>query len=332
VTGNNPRFETSGIYAVSMDGRERLLLSAPGVLVIHDVFPDARVLVSSNAQRFEAFGRAPGDTVDRDLAWLDRTWLNYISDDGRTLLFYEDGRGAGLLGGFQGYIRGTDGSPPVRLGNGVPHSLSPDGRSVLWTDYDSSSFEGTNLSILPTGAGGRIGLPRGRVAQYYGAWWFPDGQRILIAGNEAKRPRRLFVQDMPAGEPQPLTPEGVFGDWNPIAPDGHSVATVGPLGLALYPISGDTPRTVPGARADDAALIWSRDGRNLFVQETRFQTQARVSLLDVRTGKRSDWRTLAPTDPAGIEFCNALVSPDRGAYAYYCQRTLSDLYVVEGVR
>jgi hypothetical protein len=331
ITGKNPRFPSDGLFAVGLDGRERLLLSAPGVLVMLDVFADRRVLLSSSARRFEAFGLAPGETTERDLAWLDRTWLNELSRDGRTLLFFEDAGGAGLLGGFQGYIRRTDGSPPVRLGRGVPHSLSPDGRSVLWTEFTSSPLQQNNLAILPTGAGDRKPLSRGSIAEYYGAWWFPDGRHALIAGNEAGRPRRLFVQDTADGDPRALTPEGVFGDWNPIAPDGRSVAANGPNGLAIYPVAGGKPTTVPGAQADDAALTWSREGSRLYVQETRFQPQARVSLLDVRTGGRKLWRTLAPRDLAGVEFCNALVAPDSESYAYYCRRTLSDLYVVEGL-
>ena len=66
--------------------------------------------------------------------------------------------------------------------------------------------------------------------------------------------------------------------------------------LAIYPVDGGKPVTVPGAQGDDAALTWTRDGTRLYVQETRFQPQARVSLLNVRTGERKLWRTLAPRE------------------------------------
>ena len=53
---------------------------------------------------------------ERELTWLSRGWAQDISEDGSELLF----RG--------GFLRKTDGAPPVRLGDGEMQGLSADGR------------------------------------------------------------------------------------------------------------------------------------------------------------------------------------------------------------
>src|SRR5438445_494758 len=74
-------------------------------------------------------GLAPGETKERDLSWLDVTYTRGMSDDGRTVLLGEGGFGGGANGSI--YLRKTDGSPAIRLGDGYPISLSPDGKWAL---------------------------------------------------------------------------------------------------------------------------------------------------------------------------------------------------------
>ena len=64
-------------------------------------------------------GLAPGETKERDLSWLDTSEPFDISSDGKTLLFREEGGGAGSPIGAA-FIRGMDGAPAVRLGDGNP--------------------------------------------------------------------------------------------------------------------------------------------------------------------------------------------------------------------
>ncbi len=59
-----------------------------------------------------------------DLTWFDWSGDRGMSADGKLLLFDESGEGGGASGGV--YLRGTDGSPAVRLGDGVAIALSPD--------------------------------------------------------------------------------------------------------------------------------------------------------------------------------------------------------------
>ena len=139
---------TSALRAVSTDGRERMIFpTASGFLSIHDVFADGRVLLSSNVSRMGCSCLPPGETQARDLGWLDGPAPEALSADGRTVLMGEILRGGGAARSI--YLRGTDGSDAVRLGDGFPEDLSPDGRWVL------AAPRGTRRHwvILPTGTG-----------------------------------------------------------------------------------------------------------------------------------------------------------------------------------
>jgi hypothetical protein len=51
------------------------------------------------------------------------------------------------------------------------------------------------------------------------------------------------------------------------------------------------------------------------------------------TGKRKLWKELVPADAAGIDTIRGItITPDARAYVYGYIRTLSDLYVVEGLK
>ena len=65
----------------------------------------------------------------------------------------------------------------------------------------------------------------------------------------------------------------------------------------------------------------------------RVSSQPRSSKLDLATGKRTLWRSLAPADPAGVSQIGPIVmTPDGASYIYGYHRTLSDLYLVEGLK
>src|SRR6185436_17004151 len=98
---------------------------------------------------------AAADGVERDLSWFDYSTVADLSADGKTLLFYEWGEAVGAAPTI--FIRRTDGSVPVSLGEGRPLALSPDTRWV-------AAVQGTDaarLVLLPAGTGEVRPLPRG---------------------------------------------------------------------------------------------------------------------------------------------------------------------------
>src|SRR5262249_21240342 len=145
-----------------------------------------------------------------------------LSADGRTLLFYE--WGTATKGTYVTYIRQTDGSEAVRLGEGKALALSPDGKWAL-TMKDTQPKQ---LVLLPTGPGEAKVLPHGRIEDYYAVTWFPDNQRILFAGEGADHIPRSYIQDVNGGEARPILPEGTIAML--VSPDGRRIASFNPDG------------------------------------------------------------------------------------------------------
>jgi hypothetical protein len=55
--------------------------------------------------------------------------------------------------------------------------------------------------------------------------------------------------------------------------------------------------------------------------------------LEVATGRRQLWKEIAPADMAGVSnHIYPKITPDGQTVVYALQRTLSDLFVVEGVK
>jgi hypothetical protein len=65
------------------------------------------------------------------------------------------------------------------------------------------------------------------------------------------------------------------------------------------------------------------------------QPPFRVFRVDVATGRREPWLDTSPSDPAGVDtsfWTGTALTPDGRFYVYAYVRTLSDLFLVEGLR
>jgi Tol biopolymer transport system component len=316
-----------GAYAVSLDGRQRLLLPGSGRLVLHDVDARGAALVELSTQRQEvAYARA--GEPERSLSWLDMTSVVELTRDGQRLLLNETGAGGGPDYGV--YLRAADGSPPVRLGSGRATALSPDGQYALSIPIR----ERNRLELLPTGTGQPRTLTDAGIVAYEWAFFFPDGQHILFVGQDAKGAVRLYVRGLEGGgPPRPIAPENVRAQkLSPISPDGKQVAArCGQSDYCLYPVEGGEPQRIPGMEGV-RPVFWDRSGRYLYVRDRAFEPPVRVYRLELATGRREPWRTLQPADPVGVYFITGIAAaPDASAYAYDFMRRLSELYVVENL-
>jgi serine/threonine protein kinase/Tol biopolymer transport system component len=322
------------LYAVSMDGKERMVLRLPGAVMIFDIFKDGRVLLMRASWRRELIGMTADDAKQHDLSWLDYTYPADLSGDGKTLLFDEEGGGGSLdyskSGGlsYAVYVRKTDGSPAVLLGEGGAVALSPDGKSVIAQTQDSPS----QLKLLTTGAGEAQDLTKDKINHSW-AHWFPDGKRILFSGNEPGKGVRLYVSDLPSGKSQPITQEGVNGTAFVISPDSEWIAGIGPDQKGyLYPVTGGEPRPIPGLNPGEQPITFSSDSRSLYVYQPG-ELPASVTRLDLQSGKRTLWKQLMPSDPAGVETIGPiLMTPDTKTCVFGYHRMLADLYLVEGLK
>jgi len=317
----------SSLRAVTLDGRMRTIETGAGRLTLLDISRQGRVLLSRDQSRVGILARGPTDSAERDLSWLDSSGSSDISADGRWILFTESGEGGGPRYGC--YLRKTDGTPPVRLGDGQCTALSPDGKwalSIVFSNPDE-------LRLLPTGAGEAKTVSRGPIARFQWAGWLPDGQGLLITANEAGKSLRIYAHDLKSGSFRPVTPEGV-GYLLPPTPDGRYVPSTDAQGRAmLYPLDGAAaPEPIPGLEPGDVPLRWSPDGRFLFVRR-RGALPVRVERLDLARKRSESWRNVAPEDRSGILGVSAVsLSEDGKSYIYTYHRLLSELYLVEGLR
>lgn len=304
------------LLAVSLAGHERVIARVPGSLEVQDVAADGRILVTREDERSGILALPPGQSSEVELSWLGDSGLGDLTADGRLILFGDR---------MRIYLRGTDGSPPVRLGEGYADSLSPDGKWALTTTAAMDQ-----LVLVTTGVGQPRPLPRHAITVYSGASWFPAGDRILFNGREAGRGLRTYVQAIAGGPPRPLTPEGT---WSlSVAPDGSSIVAVGEgTRIKLYPTQGGPPRELSSSEPGDRPGGWTKDGRALWVFR-RGELPACVHRIDLTTGERRLWKCLTPHDAAGVRsITDFRITSDGNSYAYSYRRVLSDLYVMKNV-
>jgi len=322
------------LYAVTLDGKQRIVARLPGALMLLDIAKDGRVLLVRATWRRELMGFNAGENKERELSWLDYTYPADLTADGKTLLFDEEGGGGALdyskSGGFTYavYIRKTDGSPAVLLGEGGAVALSPDGKWAITQSQGSPS----RLKLLPTGAGQARELANNDLNHSW-ARWFPDGKHILFSGNEPGQGVRLYTYDLATDKSQPISQPGVNGTAFVISQDSKLIAGIGPDHKGyLYPISGGDPTPIRGLNPGEQPITFSSDGQSLYIYQPG-ELPARVDRLDLRTGQRTLWKQLMPTDPAGVENIGPiLMTPDAKTCVFGYHRMLADLYLVEGLK
>jgi hypothetical protein len=312
------------LHAVSLAGKHRVVARVPGILVMQDISRDGRVLIHQAQWPTSMICLPPGAPREVDLSWFDFSYGRGLSDDGKTILFDEGGIAAGGKGGV--YVRGTDGSPAVHLGEGYALALSPSGKWALAVDS-------RGLVLLPVGAGQSRVLKTDGL-ELHSAQWFPDEKRILLSAAQHGHSPQLYVQEIEGGTPRPITPEGV--EIGPVSPDGNSVMGRGPgAAVFLYPVSGGAPRAVPGIEQADQLIRWDAQGRSIFLARVEVPAILNVYRFDPASGRRNLWKKLAPTDLIGLDpldMGSVFLSPDGEVYSYTYMRHLSYLYVVEGLK
>jgi len=312
------------LYATDLAGKVRLLARVPGELTILDVGKDGSVLLTRGNDRAGIIGLAPGETKEKDLSWLDWSVPGSLSKDGKRILFQEAGEGGGPK--YAVYLRDTDGSPAIRLGEGSGLSLSPDGKWAL----ARLNVTPAPLLLYPTGVG-EIKTLKSDGLNHISAAFLPDGKRFVFTGTEPGHGVRLYLESLDDPKPRTVSVEGVRSGFA-LSPDGRYAATRGPDDkVYLFPVEGGDAKLVPGLQPGEVATAWSADGRSLFVI-ARGQVPAQVFRVDVASGQRSPWKMIEPADAAGIDTVGrVMMSTDEKAYVYSYVRTLSDLYLVQAL-
>ncbi|WP_394827434.1 protein kinase domain-containing protein [Pendulispora albinea] len=313
------------LYAVDEDGRERLIDRIAGSMLLHDVAADGRALIERRDHRAALYAGEGGS--ERDLTWSDSSFLTGMSADGRTLLYAEEDASEGP--DYGAYLRTADGAPPVRLGDGTPVDLAPDGR---WAAIRRAGPPDT-LALVPTGAGTARALSIAPLATLFDGRFFPDGRHLLLRGIAgAGHLPRLWVHDLDASAPRPITAEGV-APIAAISPDGDRIAAVGADGtMHLYGARGEDRGEVPGRFPDHIAIGFHHDGASVYLRTRSIPVHVRR--VHLTSGAVTEHLALPSGGPRpGLASIMTLfLSADGRSYAYCTSETLSRLYIVEGLK
>jgi hypothetical protein len=211
-------------------------------------------------------------------------------------------------------------------------ALSPDGKWVL-------TLQKGNLALLPTGAGSAVTLSKGDLARVdAGGAWLADSKRIVFTGALADGMSRGYIQEIPDGTPRAITPGGVSLAVRAAVRSDRFILGRSAARWFLYPVEGGEPQPVPSLTAQDIPIQWSGDGRFIYTATTNVGGPGRpandISRVELESGRRTLWKTLAPTDPVGVEFGGgaAVITPDGNSYCYSYVRRLGDLFVLDGLQ
>jgi Tol biopolymer transport system component len=315
------------LLAVSMSGQIRLLLKDPANLTLQDVSRDGRVLLTHDSERRGIIGLTAGQTQEQDWSWFDRSSASAFSNDGKTVLFHETGESAKPT--YQVYLRQTDGSPPVRLGEGISLALSPDkrwalvGRSPHYPETDASERQ---VWLVPTGAGEPSRVNLGDLKPIECCGFTPDSKHIVLSATEPGKAERMYLIPF-GGTPAPLNIDAAHGGFTS---DGKNVLGSDDEGKCwLFSLEGKPkqPRVCPSGEIAGSA----GDGKTVFVREGGIP--ALLYRFDTLTGKKQLVKSIAPSDQGGTYLIDGLrVTSDGKYYVYTYRRILSDLYQVGGLR
>jgi hypothetical protein len=320
----------TSIFAVRLDGTASRRVWSGRRVVLQDIAADGTVLVVEDQTQGGVLVQRDGAAAT-DLSWLDGTLASAISADGSTLLFSEYGDAGG---GF--FVRRLDGSPAVRLGEGIAVDLSPAGDRVL-ASKGPSHQDLYSHALVPTGTGTPRELPHPEVWSFF-AWFHPDGKRLLINGRIKDSPYRFWWMDE-SGKLTEVGPAGLdhWAGQVPLSNDGTLLAAfksgqTGSHTLTIYPVDGGASFPTVGLRAGEVPIRFAAGDRHLFVYD-RDRLPAQIFKVDYRTGERTLFREFTPADPAGIAgFVWVVMSPDGRIVAYNYTRALGTVYQISGLK
>ncbi len=248
------------LRGVSPAGQMRLISYEADRLTLHDVL-GGDCLITHETYRMGMLANQPGGASERDLSWLDGSYLCDLLPDGKTVVFSEGG--ASMKGKPSVYLRRLDSGLPVRLGEGVGGTISSDGKWVAAIEKSG----GNVMSVIPTGAGNTLRHEL-KLARLSYLRWRPMSPYVIAAGLEKPHPWSTYQIHSQTGELRMIGRPGMEL-VGPLSHDGK-LAVVRSKGNKCHVISLDTGEVLHDAPLKDeneSVVCFARDGREILVSE-----------------------------------------------------------------
>jgi serine/threonine protein kinase len=316
--------EQDSIWAVSRSGDRRLVFAGPSDVWLQDIAADRKALMLQTRATNDIAVRRPGQASDQIVDLVSEAGsVAGVSGDGSLMALSYVGSGSGS--DYLTYVVNTDNHESIRLGEGDPSGISPDGKWIL------SFFPSTpgKVALYPTGPGETRSFQLGTLRNLsIFCSWTQDLSKVVFTGSDGGPPRG-YILDVTTGKWRPITPEGTSGVT--VAPNGQVViAKSEQRGFELYPLDGGAPTPAKGISNAEEPVQWDGSSTHLYVWDRRFP--ARIALVNPWTGERKPWLETMPPDASGVLYGNFFITPDGKTYAYRFRRVLTTLYLAEGLR
>jgi tRNA A-37 threonylcarbamoyl transferase component Bud32 len=324
--GDEVWFTTNdAIWASPLSGGRRLVYQGVSEMYLEDISKSGEVLVNREDTR-GLIGFVPrASQRERQLSWLDGTFLGGLSEDGRYVLVR-------VVTGMTGkrfryvYVRPTDGSPPLKLGPGIALALSSDAKWVLAISGDENA-----LVVLPVGVGRSkmVSVPGLEVAR---AQWLRDGTRVLLLARRGEdKHLGLYLSRVEGGAPALVSDAALGLGRLELSRDDRFAAASDLAGiLTLYPLDGGSPVPLPGLGRGAEPITWAADG-GLWIRRPETEV-TRIVRYDVRTGEALEERTISPADATGVSGIDSIyLTPDGRDMALGYDKYLGGLYLLNGL-
>jgi eukaryotic-like serine/threonine-protein kinase len=327
-SGNEVWFSASrsglekSLWAVSLDGRTRLLSHIPGGFELRDISRSGQLLITRGIAHMSMLWGDLQHASETDISWFDWSHAAAISADGNTILFDESGSGGGSS--YSAFVRRLSSSSPERVGSGRALDLSADGRSILSGDAADAS----KLSVIAVDTHTVRAVPSNGFV-YRWSKFFPDAQQILSAGHYPGQPDRIYRQRLK--EPPQLLNASLQLDDAVIDPSGGLAAGVSErCEINILDLSNGQARAIPVGKMAypvlflDAGHILTRSAINKSIA---------LDILDTGTGQMRPFRRIDPADSTGLMHTFPVrVARNLQSYVYSRAYHYSDLFLVSGLR
>jgi len=313
------------LRAVTRSGHQRIITSTVNDVALHDISNDGSVLLANVRVSTEIDIGHKGSSSDRLLELPDEH-VNIVglSYNGKVVALGASGAGSGR--DYSTLVMTEDMAEAVRLGDGDPSGISPDGKWILSVMPSQPS----RLVLYPTGTGEARPIDISPVHVLNAVSnWTSDGSTILFTGADGDEPPRAYLLNTKSGVTRPITPPGTSDAI--ISPDGqHVIARNSSNKFAVYSVSGGEPGSVEGLAIDEFPIQWDIFNRKLYVWNRKLP--AKIFLLDITTGARVLWLEITPEEVSGLLYGEVIITPDGRSYGYRYRRVLTDLFLAEGLR